>query len=159
METDKKIELTYEERVKWFINNYYETGMEYELLLETMKDKDLNNFKWYNDVISIPRYKVESKFGSVEVGAESSAKKSANKLNTFVERMKRIGIEVRLIGNFPWVYLDEINGIKVTETFLGNHGFTVMFLPPKNGAPVSEFTGISEMFKLIRKYVKEDKEN
>ncbi len=96
----------------------------------------------------------QTKFGSVEVGAESSAKKSANKLNTFVERLKKIGIEVKLIGNFPWVYLDEVCGKKVTETFQGNHGFTVMFLPGRTDAPVSEFTDIKEIFNLIKKYTK-----
>lgn len=48
-------ELTYEERVKWFINNYYETGMEYESLLISMKDKDLDNFEWYGEIIKIPK--------------------------------------------------------------------------------------------------------
>ena len=96
----------------------------------------------------------QTKFGSVEVGAESSAKKSANKLNTFVERLKKIGIEVKLIGNFPWVYLDEVCGKKVTETFQGNHGFTVMFLPGRTDAPPSNFTDIKEIFNLIKKYTK-----
>jgi hypothetical protein len=96
----------------------------------------------------------QTKFGPVEIDTETNTKKSANKLNTLVERMKRIGIEVRLIGNFPWIYLDSINGVRVTETFLGNHGFTVMFLPVRNDSPVSEFTDISEIFKLIRKYRK-----
>ena len=100
----------------------------------------------------------QTKFGPIEIDTESNTKKSANKLNTFVERMKKIGIEVRLIGNFPWIYLNEINGKRVTETLHANYGFTVMFLPVRNDSPVSEFTDISEMFKLIRKYVKEDKE-
>ena len=49
-------ELTYEERIRWFINNYYETGMEYEGLLVGMKDMNLDSFKWYDEVISIPKY-------------------------------------------------------------------------------------------------------
>jgi hypothetical protein len=48
--------LTYEERIRWFMNNYYETGMEYSILLETMKNEDLNNFKWYEEIIRIPKY-------------------------------------------------------------------------------------------------------
>jgi len=48
--------LTYEQRVAWFIQNYYETGMEYTILLETMKDKDLDNVKYYNDIIKIPKF-------------------------------------------------------------------------------------------------------
>lgn len=50
-------ELTYEQRIQWFIDNFYETGMEYEILLHTMKDVDLDNFKWYDEFISIPKYK------------------------------------------------------------------------------------------------------
>lgn len=49
-------ELTYEERVKWFLAHHYETGMEYEILLDNMRDDDLDNFKWYDDFIKIPKY-------------------------------------------------------------------------------------------------------
>lgn len=49
--------LTYEERINWFMINYYETGMEYEILLDSMKDEDLNNIKYYDEIISIPKYK------------------------------------------------------------------------------------------------------
>lgn len=51
--------LTYEERVQWFVNNYYETGMEYENLLVRLKDEDLDNFQWYEEVIKFPKYKCE----------------------------------------------------------------------------------------------------
>ena len=77
---------------------------------------------------------------------------STDKLGVFVERLKKIGIDVKLSGNFPWIYLDEINGVRVTDRFEANHGFTVMFLPGRNDSPVSEFTDITEIFKLIRKY-------
>ena len=84
----------------------------------------------------------------------SNTKLSTNKLDTFVKRLKKIGIEIKLSGNFPWIYLDEICGKRVTETFQANHGFTVMFLPGRTDSPVSEFTDIKEIFNLIRKYVK-----
>ncbi len=79
---------------------------------------------------------------------------TVNKITTFVERLKKIGIDVKLSGNFPWVYIDEICGKRVTERFAGNHGFTLIFLPGRNDSPASEFTDITEIFKLIRKYVK-----
>ena len=85
----------------------------------------------------------------------SNTKISTDKLDVFVERLKKIGIDVKLSGNFPWIYLDEINGIRVTESFQANHGFTVMFLPGRNDSPTSNFTDIKEIFKLIRKYNKE----
>jgi hypothetical protein len=151
-----KTELTYEERIAWFVENYYESGLEYQSLLVTMKDEDLDNFKWYDDFISIPKHKVESKFGTY-METESTTKLTSDKITRFVERLKKIGIDVKLTGNFPWVYIDEICGIRVTESFAANHGFTLIFLPGRNDSPVSEFTDIEEIFKLIRKYVKEAK--
>ena len=81
---------------------------------------------------------------------------STDKLKVFVNRLNKIGIDVKLSGNFPWIYLDKICGIKVKETFQANHGFTIMFLPGRNDSPVSNFTDITEIFKLIRKYARED---
>ena len=88
---------------------------------------------------------------------EDSMKITSDKITRFVERLKKIGIDVKLSGNFPWIYLDEINGIRVTERFQANHGFTVMFLPGRNDSPPSEFTDIKEIFKLIRKYTNKTK--
>lgn len=51
--------LTYEERILWFVSNYYETGMEYGILLESMKDTNLDHFKWYDEYIRIPKYSDE----------------------------------------------------------------------------------------------------
>ena len=100
--------------------------------------------------------KKETKFGTY-VETESSTKLTGDKITRFVERLKKIGIDVKLSGNFPWVYIDEICGIRVTETFAANHGFTLIFLPGRNDSPVSEFTDIEEIFKLVRKYIKEAK--
>ena len=49
-------ELTYEERVRWFVNHYYETGMEYRSMYEYMKNKDLDNFVWYGEKVEIPKF-------------------------------------------------------------------------------------------------------
>lgn len=72
-------------------------------------------------------------------------------LSTFINRLKKININIELIGNYPWVYINKINGKKVTEKFRGNHGFTIGFNPIRNGE-FFKFTDISEIFKLIRKY-------
>ena len=96
--------------------------------------------------------KLETKFGTYYVETETNTKKTNDKIKVFVERLKKIGIDVKLSGNYPWIYLDEINGVRVTETFCANHGFTVMFLPGRNDSPPSEFTDIKEIFKLIREY-------
>ena len=101
---------------------------------------------------------VKTKFGTyIKMETESSSKLTGDKITRFVERLKKIGIEVKLVGNYPWVYINEICGVRVKEKFEGNHGFTLIFLPVRNDSPPSEFTDITETFKLIRKYVKKSK--
>ena len=70
-----------------------------------------------------------------------------DKLETFIRRLSKLNINIELVGNYPWIYLDKINNKKVVEKFTANHGFTIMFSTTK------EFTNISEIFKLIRKYL------
>lgn len=72
-------------------------------------------------------------------------------LDDFRRRMGKLGIECKFSGNYPWIYLDYINGKRVTERFCGNHGFTVAFLPIRDGQKM-ELTDIGEIMKLIRKY-------
>jgi hypothetical protein len=96
----------------------------------------------------------ETKFGTY-IETETSTKLTVDKITVFVERLKKIGIDVKLSGNFPWVYITEICGIRVKEKFAGNHGFTLIFLPGRNDSPPSDFTDIGETFKLIRKYSRE----
>ena len=119
--------------------------------LEKLKDFDTWR-EWKNSSI----IKKETKFGTY-VETENATKLTSDKITRFVERLKKIGIDVKLSGNFPWVYIDEICGIRVTEKFQANHGFTLIFLPGRTDSPVSEFTDITEIFKLIRKYVRESK--
>ncbi len=71
-----------------------------------------------------------------------------DKLEVFIKRMAKLGVNIELMGNYPWIYIDKINGEKVIEQWMGNHGFTIMF------QTTNEFTDISEIFNLIRKYVK-----
>ena len=73
------------------------------------------------------------------------------RIKSFVERLRRIGIDVKLSGNYPWVYIDKINGESVLEIFKAEHGFTLCFLPIREEQEF-KFTDISEIFKLIRKY-------
>jgi hypothetical protein len=98
---------------------------------------------------------IETKFGTYMEREDDPTKLTGDKIKVFVERLKKLGIEIKLQGNFPWVYIDEICGIKVKERFEGNHGFTLIFLPVRNDSPPSEFTDITEIFKLIRKYSRE----
>jgi len=75
-----------------------------------------------------------------------------NKISIFINRLKKLNIKLELVGNYPWVYIDKINGKKVKEKFQGNHGFTLYFAPIKENQEI-QFTDISEIFKLIRKYI------
>jgi hypothetical protein len=75
------------------------------------------------------------------------------KLDKFIQRMEKIGVKIRLSMNYPWIYITDINGIRVTETFKAEHGFTIAFMPIRLNQEL-EFTDIKEIFKLIKKYVK-----
>jgi hypothetical protein len=76
-----------------------------------------------------------------------------NVINRLVPRLKKIGIEVQLFGNYPWIYLHKVNGnvIKKEDYFHGNHGFTIAFHPIRPGQ-VMEITDIGKTFDIIRKY-------
>jgi hypothetical protein len=65
--------------------------------------------------------------------------------------MDALKIDVKLVANYPWIYIDSINGERVTEKFYGNHGFTIAFIPVKKDQEL-QFTDLKEIFKLIRKY-------
>jgi hypothetical protein len=77
---------------------------------------------------------------------------------SFVERLKKIGVNVELIGNYPWIYLDKINGKKVKGTFMANHGFTVFFLGIRPGQP-NTITNISVVFDKIRETLNAQADN
>lgn len=72
-------------------------------------------------------------------------------LNTFVSRLKSIGIDIKLSINYPWIYIRTINGKQVTEKNESEHGFIIGYHPIRYGEQL-KFTNIKEIFKLIRKY-------
>ncbi len=69
-------------------------------------------------------------------------------------RLEKLAIKLECIGNYPWIYLDKVNGNKVKEKFLGDHGFTIAFLPIKRENKFLVLTDTAEIFKIIRKYGK-----
>lgn len=78
-------------------------------------------------------------------------------LTVLGDRLKKIGIDVKFGGNFPWIYLDYINGVRVKEkTSNSNHGFNIGWMPIRSDRPF-KFANTKEMFDLIRKYVKSGK--
>ena len=74
-----------------------------------------------------------------------------NVVDRLVHRLEKINIKVELFGNYPWIYLNKVNGNKVKETFRGEHGFTIAFHPIRQGQ-VMTLTDITEIFNIIRKY-------
>jgi len=74
---------------------------------------------------------------------------STRLIDKFVRRLNKIGITVDLVGNYPWIYLRQINGKLVTETYAANHGFTAFFY----GNSV-KFSDRRTVFKLIRTYTR-----
>lgn len=76
-----------------------------------------------------------------------------DQLEILKDRLNKIGIEIELMGNYPWIYLYSVNGNKIKEKdyFYGNHGFTIAFLPIKRDIPLT-ILDISKTFKIIRKY-------
>ncbi len=77
-------------------------------------------------------------------------KNNLEKIPIFIKRLEKIGIKIELWTNYPWIYVYKINDKRVTELFHADHGFTIAFLPLRNEE--LNFTDISEIFKLIRKY-------
>jgi hypothetical protein len=74
------------------------------------------------------------------------------RIEAFIHRLKKLGIKVELSGNYPWVYLDKVNGRRVVEHYQSDYGFTIAFMPIRPGQPIT-FPDISLLFKTIRKYV------
>ena len=76
-----------------------------------------------------------------------------NVLDILIERLNKIGIDIKLVGNYPWIYLETVNGniIKEEDFFYGNHGFTIAFLPMSEREKI-EITDIKKTFEVIRKY-------
>jgi len=80
---------------------------------------------------------------------------SINEIQIFINRLKKIGITLELIGNVPWIYLDKVNGnkIKREDWINANHGYTIAWYPVKLGEkPHLNWHDIKETFRIIRKY-------
>jgi len=85
--------------------------------------------------------KVSSNYRNLEVGDEVNTFHT-HPLTRLKRRLNSIGIDIELKGNIPWIYLVEVNGVKVTETLGANHGFCVGY---------SESVKLSNRKSLFRK--------
>jgi len=75
---------------------------------------------------------------------------NVNIVNQFVERLQKIGIIVELTGNYPWIYLDKVNGKQVTGKFQADHGFTA-FLMKRDGS--YQWTDRKVIFAKVREMI------
>lgn len=76
---------------------------------------------------------------------------SLKSLDIFINRMKKLNINIELVGNYPWIYLDTVNKNKVNEKYYSDHKYTIGFLPIKPNQEF-KFLDIKELFLIIRKY-------
>ena len=76
-----------------------------------------------------------------------------NEVEIFINRLKKIGIELELVGNVPWIYLDKVNGNKVRpEDYNANHGYTIAWYPVWHKDTVKLDSDLNRTFDIIRKY-------
>ncbi len=78
-----------------------------------------------------------------------------NELSVFVRRLQKIGVNIELVGNIPWIYLNKVNGnvIKREDFYNANHGYTIAWYPVRRGEEIHlNWTDIKKTFELIRKY-------
>lgn len=76
-----------------------------------------------------------------------------NALDILIKRLKKINVEIELAGNYPWIYLEKVNGNRIQEGdyYLANHGFTIAFMPMSEREKI-KITDIKKTFEVIRKY-------
>ena len=72
-------------------------------------------------------------------------------LDTFIARLEKIGLKVELAMNYPWVYLEKIDGKMIKEKRSSEYAFTLGFMP-KYGEVDFSFLETQETFRIIRKY-------
>jgi hypothetical protein len=76
-----------------------------------------------------------------------------NEIEVFINRMRKIGIELELEGNVPWIYLKSVNGNRVREIdYNANHGYTIAWYPVRLGDKPHLDSDLNRTFDIIRKY-------
>jgi hypothetical protein len=79
-------------------------------------------------------------------------------ISILVRRLRRCGIEIELVGNYPWIYLDKVNGIRIkSEDFTANHGFNIAWYGIRNEDKIRLAEDPKTIIALIRRYVTESR--
>jgi hypothetical protein len=80
-----------------------------------------------------------------------------NEVTKFKERLSKIGYEIELEGNVPWIYLKSVNGnpVKSDDWVNANHGYCIAWYPKTDYEHFKlNWHDMDLTFKLIRKYGK-----
>jgi hypothetical protein len=82
------------------------------------------------------------------------SRQEMNEVTIFINRLKKIGIELELAGNYPWIYLEKVNGNRVQpeDWINANHGYAIAYSPVRPDQDYSLDHDWKEMFRIIRKY-------
>lgn len=75
-----------------------------------------------------------------------------NRLETFIKRMDKLGVKIKITSNYPWVYITSINGTVVYDKYQSEWGFVLCYMPIRIGEEI-KFVELEKIFKLIRKYI------
>jgi hypothetical protein len=76
-----------------------------------------------------------------------------NVITTLKNRLSKIGIEIEMSGNYPWIYLDKVNGNRIKkEDFTANHGFNIAWFGIKNDDKIKFAEEPKTIISIIRKY-------
>ena len=76
-----------------------------------------------------------------------------NEIEVFVKRLSKIGIELELVANIPWIYLYRVNGNSVKkEDFSSKHGYVIAWYPVRLGNQPHLDVDLKRTFNIIRKY-------
>jgi len=80
-----------------------------------------------------------------------------DELTVFKTRLEKIGFDIVVTGNLPWIYLESVNGNKIKPAdYNANHGYTIAWYPIRNGESITLDSDIKRTFKIIRKYGKDN---
>lgn len=70
-------------------------------------------------------------------------------LLTLIKRLRKIGIDISCSGNYPWIYLDTVNGNQVKTKYESKCKFTIAFMPARV-TDKFKFTDLRIVFNEIR---------
>ena len=90
----------------------------------------------------------ETVFGTIEIKKPIKAK---DELATLVRRLAKLKIKIECLGNYPFIYINKVNGKQVVELYSSEYGFVVAMNHWRTNDVV--ISDLKEVFKTIRKYL------